>query len=227
MTRRIDENNKDWTYTWTVDNRLARATTAGGDDARFVYDADGAMVLRNDNGQRTVFLGNLYQRNLVTGVQTKHYLFGGKLVAMRQDSNAANFLLTDHLGSVNVTLNSDGTIHSRLRYDHWGKQRWAQNNTPTDYRYTAQRFDAKLGIYDYRARYYDPYINQHPHHHQAQGGQSFCWYGKFCRTRCYLVQANQRFALHSLSTRFLRSFRPNLIPNQPDFMLHYPYERNG
>jgi RHS repeat-associated protein len=158
MTRRIDENNKDWTYTWTVDNRLARATTAGGDDVRFVYDADGAMVLRNDNGQRTVFLGNLYQRNLSTGAQTKHYLFGGKLVAMRQDNNAANFLLTDHLGSVNVTLNADGTIRSRLRYDPWGKQRYAQNNTPTDYRYTAQRFDNKLGIYDYRARYYDPHI---------------------------------------------------------------------
>jgi RHS repeat-associated protein len=158
MIRRIDENNKDWTYTWTVDNRLARATTAGGDDVRFVYDADGAMVLRNDNGQRTVFLGNLYQRNLSTGAQTKHYLFGGKLVAVNDGS--LSFLLTDHLGSVNVTLNADGTIRSRLRYDPWGKQRYAQNNTPTDYRYTAQRFDAKLGIYDYRARYYDPYINR-------------------------------------------------------------------
>ncbi len=163
MTRRIDENNKDWTYTWTVDNRLARATTAGGDDVRFVYDADGAMVLRNDNGQRTVFLGNLYQRNLATGVQTKHYFFGGKLVATRQNNNAAHFLLTNHLGSVNVTLNADGTIHSRLRYDPWGKQRWAHNNTPTDYRYTAQRFDAKLGIYDYRARYYDLHIGRFFH----------------------------------------------------------------
>jgi RHS repeat-associated protein len=68
--------------------------------------------------------------------------------------------LTDHLGSVNVTLNADGTIRSRLRYDPWGKQRYAQNNTPTDYRYTGQRFDSKLGIYDYRARYYDPHIGR-------------------------------------------------------------------
>ena len=62
MIRRIDENNKDWTYTWTVDNRLAQATTAGGDDVRFVYDADGVMVTStalsagssSHNGQRTI-----------------------------------------------------------------------------------------------------------------------------------------------------------------------------
>jgi hypothetical protein len=35
----------------------------------FTYDADGMMVLRNDNGQRTVYLGKLYQRKLfATGI---------------------------------------------------------------------------------------------------------------------------------------------------------------
>jgi RHS repeat-associated protein len=42
----------------------------------------------------------------------------------------------------------------------WGKQRYAQNITPTGYRYTAQRFDDKLGLYDYQARYYDPHIGR-------------------------------------------------------------------
>jgi RHS repeat-associated protein len=156
MTYREDESGL-YTQTFNVENRLTNVSNEyTGDDVRFVYDADGVMVLRNDNGQRTVFLGNLYQRNLSTGAQTRHYFFGGKLVAVNDGS--LSFLLTDHLGSVNVTLNADGTIRSRLRYDPWGKQRYAQNNTPTDYRYTAQRFDAKLGIYDYRARYYDPHI---------------------------------------------------------------------
>ena len=116
------------------------------------------MVLRNDNGQRTVYLGKLYQHNLGTNVQTKHYAFNGKLVAMHE--GGYTFLLTDHLGSVNVTLAANGTLGSRLRYDPWGKQRYAQNVTPTGYRYTAQRFDDKLGLYDYNARYYDPAIGR-------------------------------------------------------------------
>jgi RHS repeat-associated protein len=81
----------------------------------------------------------------------------GKLVARR---GGVRFLLTDHLGSVNVVLNANGNGRSRLRYDPWGKQRYVENITPTGYRYTAQRFDDKLGLYDYQARYYDAHIGR-------------------------------------------------------------------
>jgi len=59
-----------------------------------------------------------------------------------------------------VTLWANGTVRSQLRYDPWGKQRYALSVTPTGYRYTAQRFDDKLGLYDYQARYYDPHIGR-------------------------------------------------------------------
>jgi RHS repeat-associated protein len=41
-----------------------------------------------------------------------------------------------------------------------GQAALRQNITPTDYRYTAQRFDDKLGLYDYQARYYDAGIGR-------------------------------------------------------------------
>ena len=102
----------------------------------FAYDADGMMVLRDNNGQRTVYLGKLYQEELfATGAVKKHYFFGGKLVAM-QEGGGIRFLLTDHLGSVNVVLYANGSALSRLRYDPWGKERYVENITPTGYRPT-------------------------------------------------------------------------------------------
>jgi RHS repeat-associated protein len=117
------------------------------------------MVLRNDDGQQTVHLGKLYQHKLSDNTQTKHYLFGGKLVAMRINSTVS-FFLTDHLGSVAATLYANGNLRSSLRYDPWGKLRWSQNVDPNGYRYTGQRWDDGLGLYDYNARYYLPYINR-------------------------------------------------------------------
>jgi RHS repeat-associated protein len=162
-----DAAEKDWNYAWTIKNQLKQATVTG-DDVTFTYDADGMMILRNDNGQQTVHpstrlragVDKLYQHELFgSNIQTKHYLFGGKLVAMRVNSTVS-FFLTDHLGSVAATLYANGNLRSSLRYDPWGKLRWSQNVDPNGYRYTGQRWDDGLGLYDYNARYYDPHIGR-------------------------------------------------------------------
>ena len=59
------------------------SATDGTSSVTFVYDADGMMVQRTENGQTTNYLGKLFEHNVTLGSFTKHYLFGGKLVAMR------------------------------------------------------------------------------------------------------------------------------------------------
>ncbi|MCI0521156.1 MAG: hypothetical protein L0Z70_12990 [Chloroflexi bacterium] len=79
---------------------------------------------------------------------------------MRTGSAAPVFLLRDHLGSLNVTANgSTGAKLSELRYKPWGELRYAWSLTPTSLRYTGQRSKG-MGLYDYHARWYDPYLNR-------------------------------------------------------------------
>ena len=126
-------------------------------------DADGMMVQRTENGQTINRVGKLFEHNTTLGSFTKHYLFGGKLIAMREGltaNSAVSFFATDHLGSTSATLWGNGSLRSRLRYDPWGKERYAQYATPSGYRYTSQCWDSGLGLYDYNARYYDPTLGK-------------------------------------------------------------------
>ena len=45
-------------------------------------------------------------------------------------------------------------------YYPYGEERWSSGALATDYQFTGQRNEASLGLYDYNARYYDPYLNR-------------------------------------------------------------------
>jgi RHS repeat-associated protein len=59
------------------------------------------------------------------------------------------------LGSTSLVLNGDGTVHSEVRYYPYGAARWSSGTLPTDYRFTGQREESGLGLYQMGARFYD------------------------------------------------------------------------
>jgi RHS repeat-associated protein len=76
--------------------------------------------------------------------------------------NEAVYFLTDHLGSVVGIIDANGTLTSQQRYLPFGEVRAdvSSSSAPaTDYGYTGQRnLDAALGLMDYKARFYSPYL---------------------------------------------------------------------
>jgi len=46
------------------------------------------------------------------------------------------------------------------RYYPYGDTRYAIGALPTDRRFTGQRWEAGLGLYDYGARFYDPALGR-------------------------------------------------------------------
>jgi len=105
-------------------------------------------------------------------ITRKYYAFAGQTVAMVECSpqgcgSGLRYFLTDHLGSVAAVVNASGGLISQQRYYPYGGVRSDVGTvTQTDFGYTGQRnLDAegnsyRLGLMDYKARFYDAYLHR-------------------------------------------------------------------
>jgi len=130
----------------------------------FGYDADGQLARRTTwQGttitQVVVYLGPVYEVNATTGVTTSYYFFGGQRVAMRQGA-VVYWLHGDHVGSASLTTSGSGQIVSQQRYKPYGQTRWISGTIPTDRRFTDQRSDSYINMYQLGARWYSPVLGR-------------------------------------------------------------------
>jgi hypothetical protein len=71
------------------------------------------------DGVATVYLGDYYEYEVGIGITRSYY---GRGLAMRianaidPEENGVFYLLKDHLGSMNLTLDSTGDLVSEMRY---------------------------------------------------------------------------------------------------------------
>ena len=64
--------------------------------------------------------------------------------------------LYDRRSSVRALTDGNGSITASYTYDAFGNLLSSTGSTINPYRYTGQQFDSLTGLYDLRARYYDP-----------------------------------------------------------------------
>jgi len=107
----------------------------------------------------TVYVGAHYEKDVTGNVATSYYTVGGQRIAQRR-AGVVYYLHTDHLGSASLTTYASGNRVGELRYKPYGETRYIWGVMRTDRRYTGQRWEAGLGLYDYGARYYDPLLGQ-------------------------------------------------------------------
>ncbi|MBC7250372.1 MAG: RHS repeat-associated core domain-containing protein [Anaerolineae bacterium] len=70
------------------------------------------------------------------------------------------YLYGDHLGSVSLVTDHAARITARQRFFPYGETRHATGVPPTDFGFTGQRNESTIGLYDYRARFYDPVLGR-------------------------------------------------------------------
>ncbi|MCR4408536.1 MAG: RHS repeat-associated core domain-containing protein [Anaerolineae bacterium] len=93
---------------------------------------------------------------------TKYYTFGGQRIALRQ-GDVVYYIHADHLGSTSLLSDASGNgiPGSRVSYYPYGETRTGSlASLPTDFGFTGQRNEGTIGLYDYRARFYDPVLGR-------------------------------------------------------------------
>ncbi|MBO1350517.1 MAG: RHS repeat-associated core domain-containing protein [Hormoscilla sp. GUM202] len=141
----------------------------GQTSVSFKYDGGNQRVLKtSQDSSGTQTSAKLYVHGLndypLLEVSDKsvQYIYGmGGLLALVKDGKVYT-ILKDHLGSTRVVVDEAGTVVTAFDYLPFGELMGTAYGNPDiiSYRYTGQEFDAELGLYNYRARFYDPSLGR-------------------------------------------------------------------
>jgi RHS repeat-associated protein len=160
-------------YKWNARGQLAEIT--GAIKAAFAYDPFGRRVSKTLSGTTTKLLydgPNVVQET--QGSSTANLLTGlaPSSTFARTTSKGSESLLTDALGSTIALGGSSGKAETSYTYDPFGATTKEGVASENPFQYTGQENDGN-GLYDYRARYYDPaaagFVSQDPLGEEGSG----------------------------------------------------------
>jgi RHS repeat-associated protein len=127
-----------------IGNRIRKKIIENSDTTVVKYSYDGADLLFEQDDNDAVQIRYLY------GPGIDHILES-------VDSVGTNQHFADALGTVTRITDNTGTRYKLMVYDSYGNMRSDTGSVQADYvSYTAREAERALGIYYYRARYYDP-----------------------------------------------------------------------
>jgi RHS repeat-associated protein len=150
------------TYAYDFENRLK---SVNGGSIRVVYDGDGNRVSKTVGGVTTRYLVDDLSttgysqvvEELVGGTVERVYTYGNHLISQRQQQNGnwqASFYGLDGHGNVRFLTDGGGAVTDTYSYDAFGILTSSTGSTPNSYLFNGQQYDADLGLYFKRARYY-------------------------------------------------------------------------
>lgn len=159
-------------YQWTWGNRLARVVRPGS-TTEYAYDSIDRRTVAIEDGvmTRTLWSGadEVGEYDLA-GVLKRRFIPDGSgsmdaRLATVNLNNTIHWHHTDHQGSVVATSNAAGQAAGFTNYAPHGEFGTGAGGVPltapptgSPFGYAGRQWDAKAGVYQYRARYYDPVL---------------------------------------------------------------------
>lgn len=151
-------------YSWDYEDRL-KTFTKPGTTASYTYQHDGIRNSSTLNGVQTKYLIDEMQpyaqvlEELTSGTLQTRYTHGNDLLAQTQGGQGT-FYHYDGLGSTRALSTNLGVLSDTYSYKAFGDLSSQSGSTPNKYRFTGEQFDAALGQYYLRARYYQPALGR-------------------------------------------------------------------
>jgi len=146
-------------------DRLIRRTESDGTISEFDYDPQGNRISRTVNAATTDYvidrtdpsgLSRLLLERSGTTTEAS-YVYGVSPISMTRGT-ATSYLHPDALGSTRLLTDAAGAVTDTYAYDAWGNDAGTTGTTENEVRFAGERLDPSTGMYNLRARYYDPEI---------------------------------------------------------------------
>ena len=155
-------------YAYDAENRLVKALRPDDAEVSFGYAPTGERIWRRDSTGLTYFVhdGLDLVAELGSDLTPKAtYIHGPDVdlpLAMARDGQSY-FYLPDALGSVARLTDVQGRIASAYEYDAFGVPRATTGSVCEPVCVHRPRYESAIGLYFYRARYYDPRLGRSLH----------------------------------------------------------------
>ncbi|QOY86404.1 RHS repeat protein [Paludibaculum fermentans] len=151
-------------YGYDFEDRLTRFN---GGAVTMVYDGDGNRVARTEGGVTTRYLVDeltptgyaQVAEEVQAGAVVRRYTHGAQRVSQTQLISGAwpsHYFGYDAGFSVRQLSDVAGAVTDTYAYDAFGNTIASTGSTPNVYLYRAEQYDAALGLYYLRARWYKP-----------------------------------------------------------------------
>ncbi|MFI7492963.1 RHS repeat-associated core domain-containing protein [Micromonospora echinaurantiaca] len=151
--------------TWDPEARLLRVVDDQGTTS-YVYDADGNRLIRRDPAGSTLYLpGGTEVRQPTTGTATATRYYGGPAggaIAIRTSTGSLDWIVSDHHGTAEATINNTTLTATRRRSYPFGGDRVAPPATwpaAMDKGFLGGTAD-NTGLTHLAAREYDPHLGK-------------------------------------------------------------------
>jgi len=168
-----DEDNYEqqgWSYEYDLENRLVKASKVGEHGSRvisFKYDPFDRRIEKKveeteHGGSEARIINYVYDNEdiifEISGKTTSRYVHGPGIdepLAMEQKRNTY-FFHADGLGSIVTLTDQRGRVVQSYEYSSFGRMTAKGGEVKQPYGFTGREWDKEIGLYYYRARFYDP-----------------------------------------------------------------------
>jgi RHS repeat-associated protein len=130
-------------YGYDAFGRRVRRTAPDGSVVRYLYDGDDLLMELGGAGNP------IREYTHLPGVDRPH--------SVRVSATGTTYYYaTDHPGNVIGLVDGANQLVNEYRYNPWGEPELVTEGVPQPLRFTAREWDATAGLYQVRARWYDP-----------------------------------------------------------------------